>query len=115
MSIVKTNIIQDTNIIQKDTVRNVVTFRLRVSQTLVKLGVTPIQTWEAPHLKLECLKNRSSYDHQTFQLFYKIYVGTFYPGVTFTLKLTLPWQPSIESHVLQNLYFSVQRFHLYSY
>lgn len=49
MSIVKTNIIQDTNIIQKDTVRNVVTFRLRVSQTLVKLGVTPIQTWEAPH------------------------------------------------------------------
>ena len=51
---------------------------------------------------------RLSYDLQTKRLFLKFicgqFCGHFQVVLTCTLSLTLPWQPSFDSHVCQNVY-----------
>ena len=51
------------------------------------------------------LPNRSSYDHETWRLFLKMFSGHFNVIVTCTSTFRLTLQPTFYSHVLQNLPF----------
>ena len=70
------------------------------------LGATLLPTKPPPPTPLPpSLPNRSSYDHETWRLFLKMFSGHFNVIVTCTSTFRLTLQPTFYSHVLQNLPF----------